>query len=172
MDRSLIRSLLKVLLSRKRSHTLVSNSRRSSLRTLRFFCLISSLSLRLRRRMRKLGLIRLRIINKSSMLSGSSSTRNLIPLSRAVPISSYPSFQLGILPRNISLTGISSVLVEFQRMIWSDLSKLPVVLFRPLSTDFNLKSSELVVNLRRFKSVRKDTICSQNAQPYLHFLSC
>lgn len=118
-----------VLPSRKPSHTQVlSNNQRAS-RTLKLWSWKSNSNLSLKRKTQKLELKMLMISKVSLMLNGKSFTKSCKRLRTLVPISFCQSSQSVIWPPNGSLTEESSVLVEFQKMIWKELP-------RPLAPNF------------------------------------
>lgn len=102
-------------------------------------------------------------IKISSMLNGILFTKNQKPLLNPELKLFYLNSLSEILPLNISLTEISSVLVESPMMIYKELPELSEESFKLLLTVLNLLSQETVVNSKKFNSVLKDIISSLNA---------
>lgn len=102
-------------------------------------------------------------IKISSMLNGILFTKNQKPLLNPELKLFYLNSLSEILPLSISLTEISSVLVESPMMIYKELPELSEESFKLLLTVLNLLSQETVVNSKKFNSVLKDIISSLNA---------
>jgi len=125
--------------------------------------------------MLKSGSINQKISKRLLMLSGTSFTPNLIYSSSPELKLFSQVFQLVTSLHNTSLIEISSVPVEFKRMISKELLRLLELSSRQLlEMDFWMKFLELAVSSRRFSSEMKDITCSPIAlrpnQAHLYFV--
>jgi len=125
--------------------------------------------------MLKSGSINQKISKRLLMLSGTSFTPNLIYSSSPELKLFSQVFQLVTSLHNTSLIEISSVPVEFKRMISKELLRLLELSSRQLlEMDFCMKFLELAVSSRRFSSEMKDITCSPIAlrpnQAHLYFV--